>query len=394
MSPAENAAGDPRRRTLDSEVLAWMREPDPRFDEARFDELARRIFEFQFDHCIPYQRFCRGRGTEPEKLSHWSEIPAVPTAAFKEAALYSFPSKLLRGTFRTSGTSNQNPGELHLDTFELYEASLLPSITRHVFPELREGGQRFAIRVLASQPTDAPHSSLSHMFGCTIEALGSKASGYDSRDGALHLESLLACLRDHVRSGEPVALCGTSFAFVHLLEAMGEGTANPQKIELPQGSRIMETGGFKGRSREIERGDLYRALGTHLGVPEQYIVNQYGMTELGSQFYDSTLLEHVGGETPGPRRKLSPPWARVRIVDPETGREATAGEVGMIVIHDLANTGSIAAIETADLGRRISLAEGVAPEMEGGFEVLGRFPGVEERGCSIAVDALWLEAEQ
>jgi hypothetical protein len=98
------------------------------------------------------------------------------------------------------------------------------------------------------------------------------------------------------------------------------------------------------------------------------------MTELGSQFYDSNL------QTPdGPRRKLEPPWARVRIIDPESGQDLAPGEIGMIAIHDLANVGSVAAIQTADLGRLCA---------EGGFEALGREPGAEARGCSVAVDAM------
>ncbi len=403
MKPAHTKGGDPRRLALDAKILAWMREEPPSErqpprDDERFGALALELFEFQFTHCAPYARFCSARGAMPSSVSHWSEIPAVPTGAFKEAPLHSFPSELLRRVFRTSGTSAKRPGELHLDTFDLYEASLLPSISRFVFPDLSPGlavdpsapvRHEFAIRVLASPPAEAPHSSLSHMFGCTLEAFGSRESGYDCRDGALQADALLDQLRVLAEAGEPTALCGTSFAFVHLLEAMGEGAAQDERIELPLGSRIMETGGFKGRSREIGRSDLYSALEHHLAIPEHHIVNQYGMTELGSQFYDSVLFETMKQKTAGPRRKLGPAWARVRIVDPESGLEAARGEVGMIVIHDLANTGSIAAIETADLGRRVS--QGKADD---GFEVLGRFPGAEERGCSIAVDEMWLGDER
>ena len=103
------------------------------------------------------------------------------------------------------------------------------------------------------------------------------------------------------------------------------------------------------------------------------MINQYGMTERASQFYDSLLVEPTA-----PRRKLGPPWARVRIVDPETGDDAADGELGMIVVHDLANTGSVAAIETADLGRRIA----------DDFEIGGRAPDAEARGCSIAADVM------
>jgi hypothetical protein len=138
----------------------------------------------------------------------------------------------------------------------------------------------------------------------------------------------------------------------------------------------------------MPRRAFYAALEATFGLPRSHIVNQYGMTELGSQFYDSSLRDALLGQSSGPRRKLGPPWVRVRIVDPETGRETEPGAPGMIVIHDLANTGSVAAIETADVGRRIP-----APgDAEDGFEVAGREPGAEERGCSIAADVMLADA--
>jgi acyl-CoA synthetase (AMP-forming)/AMP-acid ligase II len=146
----------------------------------------------------------------------------------------------------------------------------------------------------------------------------------------------------------------------------------------------METGGFKGRSRTVPREVLRRDIAERFGLPETAVVNQYGMTELASQFYDSTLVDPEG-----PRRKLAPPWARVRFVDPETGQDVRDGEVGQIVIHDLANTGSVAAIQTADLGRAIVGADGERI----GFDVLGREEGAEARGCSIATDVM-LEASR
>ncbi len=359
-----------------------MREANWRTDDRRFATLACELFRFQFDHCEVYARFCRARGIVPEEVSDWREIPPVPASAFKEAALTSFdPSRTIK-TFRTSGTTKHRRGELHLDTLELYEASLLPSIQRFVFPESnRDDAARMSIRVLANDPEQAPDSSLSHMFGVALDVFGNASSGYDSRDGTLDANALIERLVS-LEDG-PIALCGTSFAFVHLLEALARGPHAQTKLCLPHGSRIMETGGFKGRSREMPRDELYEALAQRLAVPTSHIVNQYGMTELGSQFYDSTLREAIEGAG-GRRRKLGPPWARVRLLDPETGHQAREGEVGIIVIHDLANSGSIAAIQTEDLGRRI----------DEGFEVLGRTQGAEARGCSIAADARWLEAQR
>jgi acyl-CoA synthetase (AMP-forming)/AMP-acid ligase II len=362
---------DPARAALDARVLSWMREPDPGGpdDEARFDALARELFAFQFERCVPYRRFCEGRGRTPARVSRWTEIPAVPTGAFKELALRSFPPERECHAFRTSGTTTARRGVLHLDTLEVYEASLLPSFRRHVLPELAPGA-RGRLRVLAPTPAEAPDSSLSHMFGVVLAALGDPASGFDVRDGLLEVDPLRAALEDACADGVPVALCGTAFAFVHLLEALA---SRGSRLCLPAGSIVMETGGFKGRSRELAPAALYAALEAALGVPSTRVVNQYGMTELGSQFYDSVLCQ------PDRRRhKLGPPWARVRIVDPETAEEAPPGAVGMIEVVDLANTGSVLAVATADLGRRV----------ENGFVVLGRQAGAEARGCSIAADEM------
>lgn len=379
---------DPRRAALDSEILAWMREgwPSSTSDdegEARFDRLARELFQYQFEHCAPYARFCEARSVTPGAVTCWRDIPAVPAGAFKELALHSFPVERRVKTFRTSGTSTTRPGSLHLDTLELYEASLLPTLRGFLFPDL-EPHEKVLLRVLAPSPAESPTSSLSHMFGCLVDALGSDASGYDIQRDKLASETLSAVLQEAEQRGEPVALCGTAFAFVHLLERLAtEGTA----FELPKGSRIMETGGFKGRAREMRPEELYAELEARLGVPASRIVNQYGMTELGSQFYDSVLVE-----PDAPRRKLGPPWARARVIDPETARDARPGEVGFLVVLDLANTGSVAAIATADLARSIEVDSGTGTGSgtgeESGFELLGRAPGAEARGCSIAADLM------
>ncbi len=355
------------RALLEAELLAWMHESSWRGDDARFARLALEVFAFQFEHCEPYRRFCVRRGATPERVSDWHAVPAVPTGAFKEVPLRCFPEERTVRTFRTSGTTGAARGELQLDSLSLYEASLLPTFRRHLLPDLAPGA-RARILALAPPPEDAPDSSLTHMFATAMAALGAPGSAFFVSAGALRERELRAAFD---AAGEaPLLLAGAAFAFVHLLDALERGGV---RVSLPASTRIMETGGFKGRTRALPREELHGALADRLGVPTDRIVNQYGMTELGSQFYDSVLAE------PGaPRRKLGPPWARVRIVEPETGRDATAGVHGSIVVFDLANLASVAAIRSADLGRRIA----------DGFEVLGREPGAEERGCSIAVDEL------
>ena len=364
---------DPARASLDARILSWMREPATpghwTQDEGRFGALAMELFAFQFERCAALRRFCEGRGRTPRTIQSWREIPPVPTGAFKEMTLRCFPAESLAHVFRTSGTATELRGTLELDTLALYEASLVPSFQLHVLPDL-PSGERMELRVLAPSSRELPDSSLSHMFATLLPLFGTRESGFDVRGGCIDFDALLARLRAATAARAPVALCGTAFAFVHLLDELAR---RGQKLALPPSARVMETGGFKGRSRAMPREALYAAIEERLGVPGARIVNQYGMTELGSQFYDSVL--RLPAE---PRRKLGPPWTRVRIIDPTTGEEAADGDPGLVTVVDLANTGSVLALQTADLGRRLG----------DGFEVMGRSEGAEARGCSIAADEM------
>ena len=360
---------DPARAAIDEEILAWMRESEWRRDDDRFQRLALKLFAFQFERCSPYRRFCEGRGRTPDAVYDWREIPAVPTGAFKELDLCCFPAEETVHRFRTSGTSMSVRGVLLLDTLELYETSLLSAFRRFLLPDLA-AEERVRIVALAQSPAKASDSSLTHMFAVAIREFGESGSNFYAASGAREADPLLQELEDAAARKTPLLLCGAAFALVHLLDEMRRRGV---KLRLPDSARVMETGGFKGRSREVSRSDLYAQVHRSLGVPPARTVNQYGMTELGSQFYDSVL------RTPDQvRRKLPPPWTRVAIVDPDTGEPAAPGESGAITIVDLANTGSVLALQTEDLGRRVG----------DGFEVLGREPGAEARGCSIAADTL------
>jgi len=136
---------------------------------------------------------------------------------------------------------------------------------------------------------------------------------------------------------------------------------------LPRGSRVMQTGGFKGRAREVEPDAMRAMISARYGVGEERILAEYGMTELCSQLYERT----------DPRRLLAPGWVRVTLVDPETLRPVREDEEGLVRIDDLANLDTACAIQTADRGVHV----------EDGIVVLGRAAGAVPRGCSIAVDA-------
>ena len=249
-----------------------MRETRWEVDDERFGALALDSFGFQFEHCLPYRRFCEARGATPDSVGDWREVPAAPAGAFKEIALRSFPAELTHHTFRTSGTAGLQRGELHLDTLSLYEASLLPPIRRFLFPDLADG-ERCRIIVMTPSPEEAPDSSLSHMFGCMLEALGTKDSCF-----------CLKPIRLLEAATEPLALCGTALAFAHLLDSAS-------RLQLPTGSRVMETGGFKGHERKLSRDELYASIGEKLGIPA--ITTQMGkgvVDETGPHFLGNTAL--------------------------------------------------------------------------------------------------------
>jgi hypothetical protein len=175
-------------------------------------------------------------------------------------------------------------------------------------------------------------------------------------------------------------MLGTAAAFAHLLEALDE---RGRRFRLPVGSRIMETGGFKGQRREMSREKFYPWLLDRLGVSGFYCVAEYGMTEMCSQFYDNVLRERALGRSPELRYKTVPPWVRTEVVDAETLEPMPPGRVGVLRHFDLANLDSVLAVQTDDIG--------IAYER--GFEILGRAAGAELRGCSIAMDQ-WLTAQR
>jgi len=352
------------RAELERAVLDWIAQGvDAPRDDARFDALALALFRLQHAGGAAYRRLCDAFGVAPADVRGWRQIPPVPTGAFKEARLAIFPPEATLRTFRTSGSSTDARGALELDTLALYDASLLATFGAFLCPDAR----RIPFLVLAPSAGELQDSSLSYMFERAMREFGAEGSRFCVGADGWSPDALigeLAALR------APVLLAGTAFAFVHLLDAL---EARRMTLTLPAGTRVMETGGFKGRSRELTRDELHGGIARRIGVPRERIVNQYGMCELGSQFYEPSLRTGVASDC-----KVVPPWVRTRVLDPATLEDVAPGEAGVLVHYDLANTGSVLAVMTSDLG--------VA--QDGGFRVLGRLRGAEARGCSLAADAL------
>jgi hypothetical protein len=331
-------------------------------DEA-FNDMALRLFAYQFKHNTGYQRFCQLRGQTPRLVKRWQDIPAVPLNAFKDLTLSCIPHLDCERVFMTSGTTRGNvKGRNFHPSLAVYDASMY----RHFAQCFMDGMERIRMGILFPTEAMMPNSSLAHYLALAVANFGAPQSAYFLNEMGLQIESLCTVLAEVQTSGEPIALLGASYAFVHLFDALD---ARGLKFKLPAGSRILDTGGFKGQSREVPMDAFYGQLSSTFGVARRQCINMYGMTELSTQFYDA------GNETV-PSEKCGPHWIRSRVVDPLTGLDVPLGERGILVHTDLANFNSATTILTEDVG--------VATL--NGFLLLGRAQGVEAKGCSMAVD--------
>jgi hypothetical protein len=343
---------------------------DAPLDDDAFERLAGAVFRRNYEAVAPYGAYCRARGITPDTLGDWRDIPAVPTAAFKELALR-VDARTAR-VFRTSGTTRgrERRGEHHVVDLELYRASLRATFRAYLLPDDAE------LRFLSLMPPaeSLPDSSLAFMIDDVVAAFGDPGSRSFADADGVAFGALEAAVESAVDEDRPVLLLGTSAAFVHWLDRLGE---RGRGWTLPAGSRLMDTGGYKGRGRAVDPAELEALYGRRLGLPAVACVNEYGMTEMLSQLYDSGLRDRHLGRT-GPRRKRGPAWVRSVAVDPETLAPLPPGETGLLRHLDLANLDSVAAIQTEDLGRVD--AHGLVLE--------GRAAGAPPRGCSIAMDLL------
>lgn len=323
---------------VEKKILAFLRRGEGFFDDLLFE-----LHAIQRTACPPYGAFCATRPTP----STWKDIPALPLDAFRHAAIRCFPAENTVATFRTSGTTGEGYGEHHFHRLDLYQTAAL-------------GGWRAAglpgenVFCLLPSPDNAPFSSLSRMAGW----LAPRENFFPGQ-----WESVTAQLESLASRQTPVLLLGTALAFLDLFEWLGD-----RSLTLASGSMAVETGGYKGTRRELPKAALYTLFQQRLGLPPGSVGNEYGMTELSSQFYTRGLNRpHEGA-----------PWVRAVVINPETEQECAEGEIGLLRIFDLANTGSCCALQTRDLAIRRG----------NGFDLLGRDPAALPRGCSRAAEEM------
>lgn len=262
----------------------------------------------------------------------WREIPAIPQEAFKEFRVATFPERESTHVFHTSGTTGAGTGKHWFRSLELYERTV------------REGWRRaglvgLPVIALLPHPSLAPHSSLVQMAAWVTKNF--VLTGIERLSEGI--------------GNAPVLLFGTALAFLDYFEKF-------PPLVLPVGSLAVETGGYKGSHRQIAKAELYALFERHFGLAHTDVFNEYGMTELSSQFYARGI--HAPHQ--------APPWARGVVMDPETNRVCPVGGTGLLRLFDLANLGSACVIQTRDL----------AIQREDGFELLGRDPSALPRGCS------------
>ncbi|HEU4581989.1 MAG TPA: acyl-protein synthetase [Polyangiaceae bacterium] len=341
-----------------------------------FAELALAIAEHQRAHNPVLARLWGQRSLRFE------DIPAVPADAFRLGRVACFDAAEDVARFQTSGTT----GGAGVHCFRTLDTYRQLSVVWGRHQLLPAASARCTVLGLAAPFEPERRSSLGFMMQEFMREFDGRALAGDGpfdplepgrwllAPGALDREALRRGAERAARHGEPVLLLATSFALSWLLDALAG-----ERLALPPGSRVMQTGGFKGHARSLDDAALADALCEALQLQRADLIGEYGMTELSSQLYDGGFAQGLAGQSPpGQSVFLEPPWLRVTPVDPISLLPVADGEPGLACFTDLANVDSSLRILTQDLVRRVGT----------GVVLLGRRPGASLRGCSLVAEAL------
>ncbi len=313
--------------------------------ENSFLDISLEVFRFQYYNNAVYRAFCDYLHVNPNQIEQYTQIPFLPVEFFRNKKIIS-GDKAVQTVFSSSGTTGNESSFHHVCDTALYEESFLNAFSRFYGPP-----SDFCILALLPSYLERGNSSLVYMADKLIALSKHEKSGFYLYDLKRLNENLLQ-LRE---KGQKTILLGVTYAMLDLVAAY--------PISFPD-LIVMETGGMKGRRREMIREELHDILCEGFGV--DMIHSEYGMTELLSQAYSrgNGIFE-------------TPPWMRVLIRDSNDPLSLlSAGKTGGITIIDLANLYSCAFIGVQDLGRLLP---------GGGFEVLGRFDRSQMRGCNLLV---------
>lgn len=331
-------------------------------DRRPFDQLALDLFAYQYAYNPPYREFCDAKGTSPDNIHTWEEIPAFPTQAFKTEIVATFPLEEAEMTILTSGTTNPNQrGRIFRDELgkQLALTANRVMMDAYLFPDFASG-QRCRILILAPSPETAPSMGMALGMEETRERFGTPNSRFLLGRTGLDVKALVDALDQAESDGVPIALIGSTSAYVYFFQACKRKN---MYWRLPAGSRVADGGGYRGRFGEVTRADYYRMVEQHLGVPWTHCVNILGMGEAGTNHCDNVLRDCITGRDSGIRHKMPPPWVRIRAVSVEDLSLLPPGEVGLLRHYDLTNLPTVVAVQSDNLG----FTDGAR-----GFEIVGR----------------------
>ena len=317
-----------------------------------FEKITLKVFRHQYDNNLVYHQFCNFLKKDKTNVKSASEIPFLPIQFFKSHDVIS-SNEPVQQTFTSSGTTGMQTSKHLVTDVNWYEQSY-----RLGFSQFYGNIEDYCVLALLPSYLEREGSSLIYMVKDLIESSNHTASGFYLNNHS----ALLQKIEKLNKEGQNVILIGVTYALLDLIE-FAQATSFPLR-ELGSNLIIMETGGMKGKRKELIREELHSILCNGFGVTK--IHSEYGMTELLSQAYSlgDGIFE-------------CPPWMQVFIRDTEDAFTYVAdGKTGGINVIDLANINSCSFIATQDLGKK-------NPNYS--FEVLGRFDHSDIRGCNLMV---------
>jgi phenylacetate-coenzyme A ligase PaaK-like adenylate-forming protein len=312
-----------------------------------FSECALGIFNYQFNNNSVYRDFITSLGKVPSEIRTPDEIPFLPVEFFRNHKIVT-GNRPVEMIFESSGTTGVIPGKHFVSDIKLYEESFIRS-----FSLFYGEPEEYLIAALLPSYTEREGSSLVYMADNLIRISKVPNSGFYKNN----TNELIKIIENSRKKKQKILLLGVSFALLDMAESQAPDLS---------GVIVMETGGMKGRRKELTRTELHSILKEKLNVTE--IHSEYGMTELLSQAYSK-----------GDGVFFCPPWMKIVIRDPQDplAHYTVPDQTGGINIIDLANINSCSFISTGDLGK---------VQEDGGFEVLGRFDNSDIRGCNLLID--------
>lgn len=345
-------------KQLDQDILEFIRQGLENQDKERFTELALREFELQYHTIEPYREYCKNKGVSPGSASNWDQIPAIPSLAFKEFVLTSFPVEKAEHAYFTSGTTDyKKKGKIYRDKGAVrlvIEANGL--LTRlYLFPDV----EKMKILLMVPSPKMAPGMGMSVGLEQVRLKFGTPDTAYLLSPLGLDVKTLLRSLKQSEDSGRPIALIGATSGFMYFFNACEKERI---RFKLPKGSRICDGGGYMGQFGECSKEEYFRKCLESMGIDESFCVNVLGMGETSTNYFDNVLKNSLSG-IKRDRCKEIPPWTRTIVVDTREFKKLPKGEIGLLRHYDLTNRAMVFAVQTDNLGF----------ETERGFEIIGRW---------------------